>query len=64
MKKKMSFQDLRSMFVDPLAIPDTSDPDVISGATKPNHKHKHNPSKKPSRGRITPAQYRRRKKNK
>lgn len=60
--KKMSLQDLKSLFHEYLGH--RKEEGLIAhtekrGASKPNHQHAHNPSRKPSTGTITPSMYRR-----
>jgi hypothetical protein len=59
MKTKMSRQDFIDLFP-PYLGENTNDMRLLSNATKKGHKHKHNPSKKPSEGKVIPAVFRRR----
>lgn len=64
--KKLNFDDVREIFnpADMVGFVDTQDMRRLSKATKRNHKHNHNPSKRPSvvMGKYftiqTPAQWR------
>jgi len=58
MKTKMTFDQLKAMFPEPL--PSVTDDNILSDATRKNHKHTHNPSRRPHIGKISPTEYRRR----
>ena len=67
MTKKFSKYEFLQLFSAPAVARigtevDKNDPNVTSNATKRGHKHQHNPAAKPSTGKITPAQYRRKSK--
>jgi hypothetical protein len=60
--KKMTLKDLKELFVPPSphTKPNRDGLNPNNKATAKHHRHVHHPAAKPSSGKITPAEYRRR----